>query len=66
MIAHDHTVLHRERHTKLNWEESIYVDTWQFRCSCGWHTGWVQNHERGQMRANAHAWNGQFSFPWAV
>lgn len=66
VIEHNRTTLHKERRQKVNWERTIFVDVWQFRCSCGWRTGWVQNHDRGAMRANAHAFDGQTSFPWTV
>lgn len=66
LVEHVRIVEHRERRRKLNWERHVFIDVWQFRCSCGWKTGWVENRERGELRANAHAWDGQFSFPWVI
>lgn len=65
-IEHVRTVEHRERRRKLNWKQSIFIDVYQFRCSCGWHTGWVENRERGETRANAHSFAGQLAADWPV
>lgn len=65
-IEHRITITRRERRRKVDWQTVNLEPAWQFKCSCGWQTGWVRNGSKGLRRSTLHALDGQLSFSTAL